>query len=265
LPTPCVGQQGPSIRVTVIDDRGAAVLGAEVRVVDLPALVGIPAPNGTVSFKGVPPGNYQVSAKYPGFRDEVVDGVVVVDGKITQLSVKLEQAPPKASDFRVHQELLDAHLYSKPLKDIGQPLLCPESASDRTEWYRFMWVPTFEHPVFLRVDVDVDGTATLLTYTWNGQGGYEWGKPVRNLRKLTWEEETDLFATLADVGFWGLPAQVENPPNVIILDGTEWLIEGVRGGECHVVMRYSSALTELFAKQFLAKVAKLKPYYEPDR
>lgn len=263
--TPCAGQQSSSMRVTVIDDRGAAVPEAEVRILDLPALVGIPTPNGTFSFNGVPPGTYQVSTKYPGFRDTVVAGVVV-SGKTTELTVKLEQGPPKPSDYRVHQELLAAaHSYSKRLTDIGQPLFCPESISDRGEWYRFMWVPTFEHPLFLRIDIEPDGTATLLSYIWKGQGGYEWGKSVRNRRKLTLEEEADLFATLADIGFWGLPAQVENPPNEIILDGTEWFIEGAKDGTCHVVTRYSSPLTELFARQFLAKVAKLKPYYLPDR
>ncbi len=258
-------QQSSSIRVTVVDYQGAVVAQAEVRLLELPAVIGIPSPNGNVSFKGVPSGTYHVSAKRWGFRDKVVAGVVVDDGKTTELTIKLEQAPPKASDFKVHQELLDAHLYSKPLTDIGQPLLCPEPASEPTESYRFIWVPTFEHPVLLRVDIAVDGTATLLSYVWSGQGGYEWGKPVRKIRKLTLEEESDLFASLADIGFWGLPAQVEDPPNEIVLDGTEWLIEGVRDGKCHVVTRYSSPLTELFEEQFLAKVAKITPYYKPDR
>jgi Carboxypeptidase regulatory-like domain len=264
--TPCAGQQNSSIRVTVIDDRGAAVLGAEVRILGLPTLVGTPAPNGTVSFKGVPPGTYQISTKYRGFRDKVVAGVVVVEGKPIELAIKLEPAPPKASDYRIHQELLDAaHFYSKLLTDIEQPLLCSESISDSTERYRFLWVPTFEHPILLRIDIDPDGTATLLSYIWKGQGGYEWGKSERNRRKLTSEEEMDLFGTLADIGFWSLPAQVENPPNLIVLDGTEWFIEGVRDGGCHVVSRYSSPLTELFEQQFLARVAKLSPYYTPDR
>lgn len=262
---PCAGQQSSSIRVTVVDDRGAMVARAEVRVLELPALIGIPSPNSSVLFNGVPPGTYQISAKHWGFTDKVVAGVVVDDKKTTELTVKLEQALPKASAFKFHQELLDAHLYSEPLTTLGQPLLCAESSSGGAEWYRFMWVPTFEHPVFLRVDIGPDGTGTLLSYIWNGHGGYEWGKAVRNLRKLTSQEEWDLFATLADIGFWGLPAQVENPPNEIVLDGTEWFIEGVRDGKCHVVTRYSSPLTELFEEQFLARVTKISPYYKPDR
>ena len=175
------------------------------------------------------------------------------------MTVRLEQTAPQASDYKISQELLDLRLYQKPLTDIGQPLICHEFASDRREWYRFLWVPTFDHPVFIRVDIERDGTAALVSNIWDGQGGYEWGKPVRNLRKLTLEEENVLFATLADIGFWSLPAKVEYPSNVVVLDGTEWLIEGVRDGKCHAVTRYSSPLTELVERQFLATIAKLKP------
>jgi hypothetical protein len=262
--TPCAAHQG-SIRVTVVDDRGAAVPGAEVRVVSLPSLIGLPTPNGTFWFKSVDPGTYQISATRPGFRDVTVSDVAVVEGKTTELNITLEPGPPKASDYRIHQTLDSAQLYSKPLSDIGQPLLCSQPVPAHKEWYRFMWVPTFGHPAFLRVDIESDGTAILLTHVWSGAGGYEWGKSVKKARKLTPEEQSNLFETLADIGFWTLPSQVERPPNVLVLDGTEWLIEGVKDGKCHVVARYSSPLTDLFETQFLAGVAKLKPYYKPGR
>ena len=47
LSVQCAGQQISSIRVTVIDGQGAAVLGTEVLIVGQPSLVGLPAPNGT--------------------------------------------------------------------------------------------------------------------------------------------------------------------------------------------------------------------------
>jgi hypothetical protein len=261
LSVSCAAQQSTAIRVTVFDDSGVAVPGAEVRVVGKPALVGLPAPNGTFTFRDVLPGTYRISVAYRGFKDKMIPDVVVVEGQTTGLRVELEQAPPKASDFRIHETLLNSNLYSQRLKDLGQPVLCDEPIPERAEWYRFLWVPTFEHPVFLRLDVDSDGIASLVTVVWSGQGGYEWGKPVRTERKLTTQEQGDLFAVMADIGFWTLPSEVEDPPNVIVLDGTEWLIEGVKGGKCHVVTRYSSPLTRLFEDQFLANVAKLQPYY----
>ncbi len=261
----CAGQQtSSSIRVTVSDHNGASIPRAEVRVVGLPTL-GLPAPNGTVSFKDVAPGSYQVKASYPGFRDKVVLDVVVIEGEETDLNVELEEAPPKASDYRIRETLQDPNSYAKILGEIGQPSLCSESLPEHTESYRFMWVPTFNHPVFLRVDVGPDGEATLLAHVWGGQGGYEWGKSVKTVRKLTWDEDGDMFETLADIGFWTLPSEYSRPPQVMVLDGTVWFIEGVRDGECHVVLRYASSLSELFQDQFLAKVAKIKPYYKPDR
>ena len=261
--TRSLAQQSSSMRVTVVDNYGHALPAAEVHIVTLPDLVGLPTPSGTFSFKNLAPGTYQVSATYPGFRDKTVSDVVVV-GKTTDVKITLEQGPPKASDYRIHQTIEDVGLYSKPLSDIGQPPLCSETVGTNKESYRFMWVPTFEHPVFLRVEIEPDGAATLLTHVWSGSGGYEWGKSVKNARKLTPEEQSDLFGTLADLGFWTLPTRVDRPPNVVVLDGTEWLIEGVKDGKCHVVSRYSSPLTILFQKQFLAGVAKLKPYYKSD-
>ncbi len=259
----CLGQQPGSIRVSVVDNTGASVPEAEVHIVDLPSVIGLPTPTGVVWLRGVPPGTYQVSAKSPGFKDETVFGISVFEGKTTEVQTKLQVAPPKASDFRAYDSF-DPKLYSQPLAEIGEPVLCPPHAPDH-ETYRFLWAPTFVHPVFLRVDINSDGTANLLTCVWKGEGGYGWGKPKKNVRKLTQEEESDLFAVLADIGFWTLPTRVENPPGWIILDGTEWFIEGSKSGNCHVVQRYSSPLTGLFEEQFLAKVAKISPYYKPTR
>ena len=264
VPVPSVAQQSSSIRVTVLNDHGGAVPAAEVHVVSLPDLIGLPTPNGTFLFKNVTPGTYQVSATYPGFKDQLVSNVVV-EGKTTDVTITLEQGPPKASDYRIHQTLEDVHLFAKPLSDVGEPPLCSQPVGEHKEWYRFMWVPTFAHPAFLRVDMEPDGTAILVTHVWDGAGGYEWGKSTKSTRKLSSEERSDLFETLADLGFWTLPSQVDRPPNEVVLDGTEWLIEGVKDGNCHVVTRYSSPLTDLFKTQFLAGVAKLTPYYKPDR
>ena len=260
----CLTQQNPSLRVTVADHQGASIPDSAVHIVGLDR-IGIPAPNGTVLFKDIPPGSYSVSIVSAGFKDKVVTGIVVTIGKTTEVSVILEQAPPKASDYKISEALPSPRLYAKQLTGIGQPLLCPDSVSTGSEWYRFLWVPTFSPPVFIRIDIQLDGTAELLTYTWKGQGGYDWGKQEKVLRKLTSEEEGELFYSLADIGFWSLPAEVDLPPNVVVLDGTEWFFEGVKGGNCHVVRRYSSPLSSLVARQFLGAIAKVKPYSNGDQ
>jgi Carboxypeptidase regulatory-like domain len=260
----CVAQQNSSLRVTVMSDQGISIPLAQVHIAGLDR-VGLPAPDGTVLFKEIPPGAYSVIATFPGFKDKVVFGVILADGKTKDLTILMESAPPKAADYKASEGLASRNFYSKALTGINQPLLCPDSVSEGKEWYRFLWVPTFSPPVFLRVDIEPDGTAQLLTYEWPGQGGYDWGKPKKSERKLTSEQQAELYLTLADFGFWTLPTRVDPPPNVVVLDGTEWFLEGVKEGNCHVVTRYSTPLNSLVARQFLGIVATVKPYNDSDR
>lgn len=133
---PSVAQQSSSIRVTVLNSHGTAVPAAEVHVVSLPDLIGLPSPKGTFLFKSVAPGTYQISATYPGFKDETISDVTVVEGKTTDVNITLEEGPPRASDYRIHQTLQNAQLYSKALSDIGQSPLCSQPRGTYKEWYR---------------------------------------------------------------------------------------------------------------------------------
>ena len=257
----CIGQDGSAIRVAVLDDQGRGVRFARAQVIGHPELIGLPAPDGTFTFKHVPPGTYQIRVDCAGFREKTINDVLAVEGKTTDWSIKLEAGPPKASDVRTRDTAFTPFSYSDRLKSLGEPTLCEQPISEGTQRYRFLWVPTFSHPVFLRIDFGADGEGTLLTVVWNGAGGYDWGKPDKKVRKLTWDEDRELFEVLADVGFWTLPSEVDRPPGEIVLDGTEWFVEGVKDGDCHAVTRYSTPLTELFQSEFLAQIAKLKPYY----
>jgi len=260
----CSAQQNSLLRVIVIDSHGTSIPMAEVHIVGFHRL-GIPTPDGAVLFKEVPPGFYSLSVARPGFRDKVVTGVAVGEAKMAELTVTMESAPPKASDYKISEVFVSPQLYAKALTGISQPLLCTGELSQEKERYRFLWVPTFSQPVFFRIDVEADGTAQLLTYQWKGQGGYEWGIADKRSRKLTPEEEGELFYALADIGFWSLPATVSLPPDVIVLDGTEWFLEGVKDGKCHVVTRYSSPLNSFVASEFLGLIAKVKPYSRGER
>ena len=143
----CAAQQNSSLRVTVMNSQGTSLSFAEVHIVGVDR-VGLPAPNGTVLFKDIPPGSYSVIATRPWFRDKVVAGVVLAGGKTTELTILMEQAPPKASDYKISGTLASPRFYSGALSEINQPLLCPDSVSEGKEWYRFLWVPTFSQPVF---------------------------------------------------------------------------------------------------------------------
>jgi hypothetical protein len=125
----CVGQQNSSLRVTVKNSQGNSLSFAAVHIVGIDR-VGLPAPNGTILFKDIPPGSYSLIATRPEFRDKVVNGVVLAGGKTTELTIAMEQAPPKASDYKMSQDLASPSFYSKVLTEINQPSLCPDSVSD---------------------------------------------------------------------------------------------------------------------------------------
>ncbi len=260
LTSPCVGQQTGSLRVIVLDEQGAVIPRANIRVGDLDTSTGS---DGVASIERLTPGTYQVTAKFRGFRDGTTSDVVIVGGKQTEVTITLGLAPPNPSDIRTSQTLDPRRhsRYSKFLQQVKEPELC-QQAIRPIHAYRFLWLPTFAHPVFIRVDIQPDGTALLRLITLSGEGGYAWGTvQTDKSRKLSWEEEADLFITLADIGFWTLPTRVEDP-FLRVLDGTDWLIEGVRDGNCRLVDRYSSPLTDMFSQRFLSAMAKLKPYYQ---
>lgn len=217
--------------------------------------------HGIVSVDDLPTGNYKIIVSSLGFADNIIPSITITSGNRKDLEIKLEQALP--NPFVIHSyQTLEPHAYSKFLEVMKEPEFCKQPIPEHTQSYRFMWLPTFEHPVFMRVNVQQDGTALLQVKILSGEGGYDWGHVQTNTtRRLSADEEATLFTTLADIGFWNLPARVEfKDPFHTILDGTEWAIEGVRDGDCHAVARYSSPLTTLISQYLLGDVAKLKAY-----
>ena len=124
-----------------------------------------------------------------------------------KVQIKMEQGPPKAADFRIHQTLQEVHLYLKQLTELGQPAFCQDPVPELTEWYRFLWVPTFDHPVFL---------SRGYCLRWRGYSPYARLERPRWLRmgkfsktwKLRAEEQVDLSRPWLTY-FWSLPSEVE--------------------------------------------------------
>jgi hypothetical protein len=259
----CECQETGSLKITVTDTSGASIRGARVRVVNRQEISVVTDQNGNAFLEGLPPGEYEVSADSESFTRKSVSGIAVASGVKRDVVLKLEQAPPNFSNIRTDKPL-DPDSYDKLLAAFHEPDLCQGRIDEHAQSYVFLWQPTFDHPVFIRIDIEHDGTGTLHTKILSGAGGYKWGTvKASTTRKLSTEEEFTLFTTLADIGFWTLPARVDvDDPYHIVLDGTLGVVEGVRNGECHVVERYSSPLTEVFSRYFLGEVGKVHPYYQ---
>lgn len=116
-----------------------------------------------------------------------------------------------------------------------------------------------------RLDVKPDGSSLLTTKISSGQGGYEPGRLIRNsIRKLSKEQTERFLARIEELQFWSLPTKEAEEPNVINLDGAEWVLEGTKDGDYHLVDRWSPDKGAVHALGIimLIDLAKLKLLYQ---
>lgn len=125
--------------------------------------------------------------------------------------------------------------YSQELRKLEEPSLLDMSKGKEIQVYRFLWLRAFHHPVCIRLDVLPDGTGILTTKMLGGVDGDKDAKLILNDRQVL--NKTDWFLTfLGKQGFWGIKSFDHS---VIGFDGAEWIIEGAKDGEYHVVDRWS--------------------------
>jgi hypothetical protein len=155
--------------------------------------------------------------------------------------------------------------YSKFLAAMQEPSLWESSKGQSGLTYRFLWLRSFHHPVAVRLDVKRDGTAVLTTKISSGHGGYEPGRLIMNRTQRFGKEQTTwVLDRIAELKFWNLPTNPPPDPNVVGVDGAQWIFEGAKGGTYHVVDRWSPEKGEVHALgiMMLIDVAKLKLLYE---
>jgi hypothetical protein len=124
--------------------------------------------------------------------------------------------------------------YGKHLEAMGEKSLLDVSGGE-TEIYRFLWLRSFHHPVFVRVERSRN-QVRLSTAESDGAGGYGPGKTFRrSSRNLDQTEWCEFLKLLRQADYWNLPTdRRENG-----LDGAQWILEGVRENRYHLVDRWS--------------------------
>jgi hypothetical protein len=128
--------------------------------------------------------------------------------------------------------------YSKDLTALKEPSLFALRKTQSHDSYRFVWLRTFHHPVAIRVDLTADGTGTLTTKIASGAGGYQPGVlTVNKTRQLTSDEIHSILTQVAESNFWSLSTTWEEDRRGE--DGSEWIFEGVRRNQYHVVTRWA--------------------------
>jgi hypothetical protein len=127
--------------------------------------------------------------------------------------------------------------YAKYLAALKESSLWELSRQDpRAEVYRFLWLRSFDNPIAVRLVVTRDG-GRLISKMTSGQGGFEPGHLALNRESRLSKEATEWFlAEVKHARFWDIPTLGGSRA---VLDGAEWVIEGVKQGRYHVVDRSS--------------------------
>jgi hypothetical protein len=164
----------------------------------------------------------------------------------------------KANDFR-------SDWYSLQLKALAEPSLWETSKGTKGQVYRFLWLRSFHHPVVVRLNVNGDGTGTLVTKVTGGQGGYKPVKLIENRTEQLSKQRTKWFLDrIEELKYWELPTREEENPNVVNLDGAQWVVEGVRNETYKIVDRWSPEKGPIKAIGLMMTIdlAKMKLLYQ---
>jgi hypothetical protein len=136
----------------------------------------------------------------------------------------------------VNEDSIRSQWYSEQLTALKEPSLFESKQDGTVQSYRFLWLRTFNHPVAVRVLIHSDGSGTLVTKMADGRGGYEPGNLiVAKIEPLPVDRVKRFSEEAQRLGYWTLPGREIK----VGLDGSQWVIEGVRGGTYHLVDRWS--------------------------
>ncbi|MBK8466725.1 MAG: hypothetical protein IPL32_12925 [Chloracidobacterium sp.] len=168
-----------------------------------------------------------------------------------------------AQEETPRQSVLSSSGNIKVSKLFGEDPVLPVEDSN-TEIYRITFIPTFHNPIKIRVEKHKNNYV-LIAKRLSGQGGYDAGElKVEKKRTLGRKEWDRLLDLLRKASFWELPyLEKKQEPNekgevTICLDGSEWVIEGSRNGQYHVVNRYCPEVKSFQAVGlYLAKLSRL--------
>lgn len=164
---------------------------------------------------------------------------------LAQRTVKAPDTDPaEVAPASVYHEKDWFRYYDQRLKDLEEPSLWQLSKNPNLEAFRFFWLPEEGEPIIIRIDVDAEGAATLISKRIAALDGpldsESWGKAKdQETRVLSKEELKDLRFRFGYMKYWYVERDDEE--NVISRPGPTWLYEAIEGGKYHAVERTNPA------------------------
>ena len=126
--------------------------------------------------------------------------------------------------------------YTKHLSALGEPSIYQLSKNKDMKVFRFTLLPSFDHPIAVRIVINQDGTGILYAKMTDGKGGYDPGKISNTVeKKINKDIVKEFLNVIESENFWQLPTNKE----VLGLDGEQWIVEGLSNGHYHLADRWS--------------------------
>jgi hypothetical protein len=149
--------------------------------------------------------------------------------------------------------------YAGTLSALEEPPLFVLRDNRSLQVYRFLWLPSFHRPISVRLTINADGSGSIVARSVDRHTG-SLGKVPSDTGKLILDTKSgvdkaqvqDVLGQFQRLGFWAMPTEeAQAAPQAstttdhgytfesVGLDGSQWILEGVRDGEYHVVDRWS--------------------------
>jgi hypothetical protein len=152
-------------------------------------------------------------------------------------------------------DLFRSYWYSKHLEALNEPVL--SSIAEHDETYRFLWLRSFHHPITIRIWRTGD-EKNMVFKELDGHGGDWPGKMIAHqARRITTDEWNKFINLIQEASYWQLPAVGEDSG----LDGANWILEGKKDGQYHLVDLWSLGSSGNYREAclYLLKLSGQKP------
>lgn len=125
--------------------------------------------------------------------------------------------------------------YGNNLKEMKEESFLKISDKNK-EAYRFLWLRSFHHPIFVRIERNQD-KYNLVAKEFEGKADIKPGKLLQTDEKTISKEEWCEFIELLEKSdFWN---EKTDGFDLNRLDGAQWVLEGVKDNRYHIVDRWS--------------------------
>jgi hypothetical protein len=142
--------------------------------------------------------------------------------------------PAGSLDDRADMHTFISRWYSKHLSAMQEPALPGMTNSAGAECYRFLYLPTWGHPVAVRVTTSGE-VFTVHATALSGQGGYDPGTITNQSHTVMGKKDSDaLRKMIAKVELF----KMRKTDDTRGCDGEEWVLEGVANGKYCAVTRW---------------------------